>query len=133
VFVDVAGDRDVLHAVHTRLGDQLAHSMTVGNTHWDHRAEASAPLPGPEPQFFFAPGQIAKRITEWGPDGLDARVSEAWGSYADWVDSWIELRHGAGPDAVGAAYLELLDGRADPRVGFICTMAAAAADDRSAS
>ncbi len=132
MYVDVAGDRDVLHAVHARLTDLLAHSMIVGSTHWDHRAEVDAPLAGPEPRFFFAPAQIAKRTQEWGQAGLDARVGEAWDRYAGWVGSWIEFRHGAGPEAVEAAYLVLLDGRADPRLGFICTMAdPAATDERS--
>ncbi len=124
VYVDVAGDRDVLHAVHGRLADRLAHSMTVGSTHWDHRPEVHGDLSGPQPQFFFAPSQIAKRTEEWGQEGLDARLGEAWDRYADWVDSWIHFRHSVGPEAVEAVYRELLDGRADPRVGYICTLVA---------
>jgi len=122
VFVDIAGNRDVLHAVHTHLGDQLAHSMTVGGTHWDHEATAPAELPGPAPAFFFAPGQIAKRTQDWGRDGLDARMGEAWRPYADWADGWVEFDRATGSDAVEQVYLELLDGRVDPRAGHICSL-----------
>lgn len=122
VYVDIAGNRDVLHAVHTHLGDHLAYSMTVGGTHWAHEATAPADLPGPSPAFFFAPGQIAKRTQDWGRDGLDARIGEAWRAYADWADGWVEFDHATGADAVERVYLELLDGRVDPRAGHICSL-----------
>ena len=35
VFIDVSGDQGVVSSVHLRLGDGLAHSMIVGDTHWD--------------------------------------------------------------------------------------------------
>ncbi len=34
-FVDVAGDGEVRHAVHSHFGDELLHSMAVGVTHWE--------------------------------------------------------------------------------------------------
>ena len=46
-YIDVAGRADVTHAVHTRLGDHLRHSMVVGDTHWDDTATGSGALPGP--------------------------------------------------------------------------------------
>ena len=124
VFVDIAGNRDVLTAVHRRFDGHLAHSMQVGGTHWDHQAEESgdAPLPGPAPQFFFAPTQIAKRAKDWGQDELDRRVGAAWHRYSGWTDTWLELRPVSGPDEVTAAYHELLEGRVEPQVGYACSM-----------
>jgi NADPH:quinone reductase-like Zn-dependent oxidoreductase len=126
VFVDVAGNRDVVRAVHDRLGDQLGHSMVVGGTHWDHQADddPSDPLPGPEPAFFFAPTQIAKRTKDWGREELAARVGEAWDRYATWVDGWLDVQHATGPEEVRAVYQDLLAGRIDPRVGHVCSLAA---------
>jgi hypothetical protein len=129
VYVDVAGNSDVVHAVHQHLDGVLTHSMTVGGTHWDHRSEmAAGHLPGPRPEFFFAPTQISKRTQEWGRDGLDVRIGGAWDRYATWADGWIDFRHAAGPSEVIDVYRELLVGRADPRAGFICTLAGTAAD-----
>ncbi|MEZ5145176.1 MAG: DUF2855 family protein [Acidimicrobiales bacterium] len=133
VYVDVAGDRDVLYAVHERLADRIAHSMTVGGTHWDHQPAAHGDLPGPQPEFFFAPSQVAKRTQEWGQEGLDSRLGDAWSRYADWVDGWIEIRRATGPDAVTATYLELLDGRSDPKVGHVCSLPDPADGDGSAA
>ncbi len=122
-FVDIAGNADVRLAVHRHLGDGLRYSMTVGNTHWDHETAVGAePLPGPGPEFFFAPGQIAKRNEDWGRGELDRRIAEAWHDYAAWAAGWIEFRDVRGADAVTAVYRELLTGRPDPRAGFICSL-----------
>jgi len=120
-FVDVAGNRDVVQAVHDRLAAGLAHSMAVGGTHWEHEVETTEDaVPGPQPVFFFAPTQISKRSRDWGRGGLDSRVGEAWDRYAGWVDGWIQFHHALGFDAVVEAYRNLLDGRTDPRTGYIC-------------
>ena len=120
VYVDLAGNRDVQTAAHRRLGDRLAYSMIVGGTHWDHRPDSDDPLVGPEPQFFFAPTQIAKRVSDWGQAELDRRIGDAWRRFVDWTDAWLELRQAEGAAEVEATYHELLEGRSDPRVGNVC-------------
>ncbi len=122
-YVDVAGRRDVTHAVHARLGDDLRYSMVVGDTHWDDTTRVPGGLPGPGPEFLFAPDQIAKRRTEWGRDGFESAVAAAWERFVPWTDSWLTIRHGGGPEAVEAVYRAVLDGRTDPGVGDICTLA----------
>jgi hypothetical protein len=124
VYVDVAGNRDIMVAVHERFGDRLRHSMVVGGTHWDHRSDAPPPAVGPTPAFFFAPNQIAKRTKEWGQAALDAAIGDAWRAYSAWTDSWLTFEHAHGPEAVERAYRALLGGTVDPRVGYICSMAA---------
>jgi NADPH:quinone reductase-like Zn-dependent oxidoreductase len=121
-YVDVAGRPDVTAAVHRRFDGHLAHSMVVGDTHWDRTDVPEGPLPGPRPAFLFAPDQIAKRRAEWGRDGFEERVGEAWDRFVPWTDRWLRLRHASGPEAVTAAYLDLLEGRVDPRVGDVCTL-----------
>jgi len=125
VFADIAGNRDVRSAVHHRLDGVLAHSMTVGGTHWDHATSAEADaeaLPNPTPEFFFAPTQIAKRTKEWGRAEVEARVGGAWDRYVTWVDSWVDFRRARGAAATSAVYRELLAGSPDPRVGHLCTL-----------
>jgi hypothetical protein len=126
VYVDVSGNGDVRRAVHARLDGVLAHSMVVGDTHWDHQAGPGAgALPGPAPEFLFAPTQIAKRTEEWGADELNARVGAAWDRFCDWVPGWLELRRVAGPDALTDLYRRFLSGRVDPGVGYTATLAEA--------
>lgn len=120
VYVDIAGNADVRHAVHSALDARLAYSMTVGGTHWDHAADAPADaLPGPAPEFFFAPTQIAKRTADWGREELDRRMGEAWSAYSAWTDAWLRVRTAASADAVVEAWDELVAGRVDPRDGIV--------------
>ena len=122
VFVDVAGNRDVVFDVHTHLGDLLSHSMIVGVSHWDHEttSDLTGGLPGPTPAFLFAPTQITKRTADWGPDGLTERVGVSWSRFTDWISTWLEIETFTGTDEVLAAYRTVLSGAIDPAVGFIC-------------
>lgn len=132
VYVDIAGNRDVVHRVHGRLRDELKHSLTVGVSHWDHQTEvaADAELPGPAPEFFFAPAQIAKRTEDWGPGGVQERIGEAWIAFSEWTDGWLSVQHPTGADAVIDAYKQLLAGGVDPRTGFAATLAQRASAPR---
>lgn len=121
-YIDVAGRRDVTHAVHAALNDRLRYSMVVGDTHWDVTDAPSGALAGPRPEFLFAPTQIAKRRTDWGRDGFEQRVGEAWGRFSPWTDGWMTIRHCNGPEAVETAYRNLLDGRVDPRTADVCSL-----------
>jgi hypothetical protein len=94
----------------------------VGGTHWERLDGAPDALPGPRPSFFFAPDRVAKRAQEWGRDGLDSRLGDAWRPFVEWSARWLEVVHGRGPEAVERAYQELLEGRADPSVGHVLSM-----------
>ena len=123
VYVDIAGDARVRVAVHRHYGDELRHSAVVGATHWEAPADESAgPLPGPQPQFFFAPDHVRRRSADWGREELDRRVADAWRPFVEWASGWLRVARGEGPEAVEAAYLELLDGRTDPSVGHVLSL-----------
>lgn len=122
VYVDIAGNGRVTAAVHEHYGNDLKHSMIVGNTHWNESSPPSAALPGPTPTFFFAPNQIAKRTAEWGSAELDQRVSSSWEHFYAWASKWVEFQYVVGHQAVDSVYRELLDGRSNPRVGYICSL-----------
>jgi hypothetical protein len=123
VLVDVSGNQDVVSAVHRRLEGTLAHSMIVGDTHWDHQAtSASGDRPGPAPAFLFAPSQIAKRSKDWGPERLAEVMAVAWSDYSSWAASWLVLDPHAGPEAIIEVFRTYLAGRVDPTVGTVCTM-----------
>jgi hypothetical protein len=122
VYVDMAGDAGVRDAVHHHYGDELAHSAVVGATHHDRMAELPDGLPGPRPMFFFAPDRVNKRSADWGRDDLEQRLAEAWRPYLKWTDSWLEVLHAQGPQALEGAYLDLLDGRIDPAKAHVLSL-----------
>jgi NADPH:quinone reductase-like Zn-dependent oxidoreductase len=114
VYVDMAGDAELRAAIHGHYGEELAHSAVVGATHHDRMGQVPDGLPGPRPTFFFAPDRVTKRAGDWGADGLQQRMADAWRPYVAWACGWLEVVHGHGPDALQSAYLDLLDGRIDP-------------------
>jgi Protein of unknown function (DUF2855) len=118
IYVDVAGDAKVRSAVHGHWGDELKHSAAVGITHKGDLG-GSGELAGPRPTFFFAPDRLKKRNEDWGAEGLNERLADAWKPYVDWLRRWLRVEHGSGPEDVERVYLELLDGRSDPAVGHV--------------
>lgn len=121
-FVDIAGDDDVRLAVHWQYGDELVHSMAVGITHWEEFGAGEGELPGPSPAFFFAPDRVVKRSEEWGPAELNRRVADAWHPFCEWTGGWLEVVRGQGFDAVQSAYLDVLDGRVDPKTAHVLSI-----------
>ncbi|ADG09375.1 DUF2855 domain-containing protein [Caulobacter segnis] len=118
VFVDFAGDSQVLGAVHRRFGDDLKASILVGGTHWEVPRE-QAQLPGPTPAFFFAPDRIAKRRQDWAGGAFEQRYGAAWTPFVADAARWLTVKEGRGPEAIRAAYLEQVDGGAAPDVGVV--------------
>ncbi|MGA9876782.1 MAG: DUF2855 family protein [Solirubrobacteraceae bacterium] len=121
-FVDIAGDGEVRLAVHSHYGDELIHSMTVGVTHWEQLSAGAGELPGPSPTFFFAPNRLAKRSGDWGGVELQRRVSDAWHPFCEWTRGWLEVVHGRGFGAVQDAYLDVLEGRVDPKTAHVLSL-----------
>jgi hypothetical protein len=118
VYVDVAGDAKIRSAVHGHWGDDLRHSSAVGITHKGDLG-GSEELAGPKPTFFFAPTRLKKRSEDWGPEGMNERLADAWKPYVEWARGWLGVEHGSGPDDVERIYRELLDGKSDPAVGHV--------------
>jgi hypothetical protein len=79
----------------------------------------AAELPGPAPELFFAPTHLARLREKLGGPELGRRVDAAWDSFVGAVDDWLDVEHGEGAQAVEQAWLTLLDGRVDPRRGYV--------------
>jgi len=118
VFVDMAGDADVMTRVHRHCGSALQYSCQVGATHWD-RLAFGIEVPGPTPTLFWAPGQLAKRMSDWGPEGFQQRAGGAWKKFLTWIDGLVTVERASGKEAIERVYRMTLEGRADPRKGYV--------------
>ncbi len=118
VFVDMSGNGDVVSAVHHHFGDRLKASIGVGATHWS-APRAGQTLPGPRPAFFFAPGQIAKRDTEWGRGKMMQRATAANIAFCQQLGDRVTIAHEQGGEAVAAAYRLMAAGQNPPDRGLI--------------
>jgi hypothetical protein len=96
--------------------------MAVGVTHWEDFGDGEGELPGPAPAFFFAPDRVVKRSADWGAAGLEARVADAWHPFCEWTGGWLGSIRGRGFEAVQSAYLQVLEGRVDPRTAHVLSL-----------
>jgi hypothetical protein len=118
VFVDMAGNTDVISRVHHHFGESLMYSCRIGATHWEQNGSLKG-IPGPAPTFFFAPSQLAKRGKEWGRDELNSRMNSALADFTTDSHRWMDIQETHGAAAVAAAYNELVSGKISPETGHI--------------
>lgn len=110
-YLDLSGVPETRAALREHLGDRLVQDLVVGLTNQDPEA-ATRPM-------FFAPDQMRKRATEWGRAGLDDRFAQAWRRFVEHAPAWVDIEVGQGAEALRAAWIEVLEGRAAPRVGHV--------------
>jgi len=122
VYVDMAGSSTLQRDIHEHFGDQLKHSCSIGATHWEERAPSAESLPGPRPEFFFAPGQGQKRMAEWGPGEFQIRLGASWAGFRSFSEGWLEVKRGVGTEDVVRVYEETLAGRTEPHHGHVLTL-----------
>ena len=121
VMVDMAGNAELKSTLHHHFGDQMKYSCSVGATHWE-AAGGDGELPGAKPEFFFAPGQIAKRSKDWGPAGLQERIGASWTDFRDSTDAWLSVKRGYGREAVETVFRETLDAKTSPAEGQVISL-----------
>jgi hypothetical protein len=122
-FVDMAGNSELRARLHNHFGDEIKYSGRIGLTHRASSAD-EPPLPGAKPTSFFAPDQIRKRAKEWGPGGIEKRLSAAWAGFAPNLEKWLRIVEGHGPEAVQRVYLDTLAGRVPPDQGHMLSLQA---------
>jgi hypothetical protein len=105
--VDLAGDPDVLTAVHTTFLGSLTHITLLG---WTHGAQPPPELTDPEPELFFAPAVEEMAVETEGADAYLARYLAAENDFIDASESWLTVATDSGPDAVAAVFQRLVDG-----------------------
>lgn len=124
IFVDFAGNAAFRKSLHTHC-EGLRFSSSIGATHVTEMG-GGRDLPGPKATLFFAPAQIKKRSGEWGAQVLGQRLVQAWHSFVAAVTQpstpWLQVEHHKGPDSSTAAYLAVLAGKGDPRVGHMLSL-----------
>lgn len=126
-IADFAGDANLLLQLHKQLSPGLKYSCMIGASHWTAQAGSalggnSDGMPGPTPEFFFAPSQAEKRISQWGADVFQGNLGTAWTGFMAFVDSWLSVETRLGQLEAERVYQDVLAGRSDPRVGYILSL-----------
>lgn len=116
VLIDFAGDRAIVRNLHERLGEKLVRSILVGFTHWQAEAD-EAPVPGPAPEFFFAPAEMARRGRELGQ-----LYAMAWERFAPVAERTVRIERVTDGGGLVRLYRALLAGEADPAAGYVVSL-----------
>ncbi len=124
VSVDFAGNSSLLRGIHEALDEQLKYSCLVGATHVDARGANSSSgggseMSGPKPILFFAPDHALATVQELGPKGFGEAVGRSWKNFLGAVDGVVAIHERHGLDAAAQAFVETLEGRADPQIGIV--------------
>ena len=120
VSVDFAGNRELLHQIHSLLGAYLTYSCTVGATHVGKGfGQTNGTLPGPAPVLFFAPDHIIAAMKELGPKAFGEDVAASWRTFLEDADGALRIDERDGLEAARDAFADTLAGRADPAVGIV--------------
>jgi hypothetical protein len=118
VLMDMAGNPEIVAGIHTHFGESLKYSCSIGATHWDQTSH-HVDIPGPKPQFFFAPSQLSKRGKEWGREELNNRLETALNTFIEGSKQWLRIEHARGADVVSDTYSQLVAGKMSPEIGNI--------------
>lgn len=123
VYVDLSGSAAVRSALHHALGDDLRRDLIVGASHHRELAAGQDELPGPAPQLFFAPAQLERRIADWGAAGFQQRLAAAWDGFLGLAERGaLQVVRDTGPQAVRAAWRDLVAGDVAPHEGHVATL-----------
>ncbi len=122
VVIDMAGNPDVLAAVHQRLGDRVKYSMMIGRSHHDAVAStATGALAGASPTFFFAPTELDRLVVAWGPDEYRRRTAEATHEFIADSRRWMTIDERSGPEGPASAWGSIYSGEVPPSVGVVAS------------
>ncbi len=122
VVIDMAGNPNVLAAVHHRLGERVRYSMMIGKSHHDAVATAAAgALPGASPQFFFAPTELDRLVDGWGAAEYRRRTAEATHEFIEASRAWMTIDERRGPEGPASAWASVYGGKVGPDVGVVAS------------
>ena len=118
VIVDMSGNHQALGDLHYHLGDNMTKCINVGITHWQN-VGSDKRINTERSEFFFAPAHIQKRVSEWGPDGFEQKVSEFMSVTAAKAHQWMKIKKIDGLSGVSAIYSDVCEGRVPADQGLI--------------
>ena len=100
-------------------------SATTYSTAWllgPPTGRSSVPAPATCPaqrRLSSSPPTASKRSEDWGRAELEQRVADAWHPFCEWTAGWLDVHHSRGFEGVSSAYLDVLEGRIDPRAAHV--------------
>jgi hypothetical protein len=121
VIVDMSGNAQLLAQLHKHLGNNMMHCINVGLTHWDE-SHSDEGINSQRSEFFFAPGQIQKRIRDWGPKVFEQKTQSFMFETTLKCREWLKLNNIDNINGLSDVYKQVCDGHIPPDEGLIIQM-----------
>jgi len=116
-IVDFSGNHKLQYDLQIHLGESLKYNCLVGVVHWeDLRGAEKLPQKG---TFFFAPTYAQQRQQDWGREGFQQRLKDAWNGFIPETKDWMTIETREGAENLSDIYSKMLSGDFDPKVGYI--------------
>jgi len=116
-IVDFSGNHKLQYDLQVHLGESLKYNCLVGVVHWeDLRGQEKLPQKG---TFFFAPTNAQKRQQDWGREGFQQRLKDAWNGFIPETKDWMSIETYEGAEKLSDIYSKMLSGDFDPKIGYI--------------
>lgn len=126
LYVDFSGDEALRARVHHHWGAMLAYDCYAGSAQNPNFLRDTG-LPGPQPQFYFAPVQIRKRNADWGPAVVNQKFNDAQCAFIQRVSDahqpWMQVQQHEGLAGAQTLIEDLCAGRVDPQLGHVVVLA----------
>lgn len=125
LYLDFSGDENLRADVHHHFGAALAYDCFAGSAQ-NTTFLRDTGLPGPKPEFYFAPVQIRKRNSDWGHDVVNQRFNDAQLSFIRRVSNadhpWMLLSESHGYAEAQKLIEDMHGGRTNPLNGHIVVL-----------
>lgn len=125
LYLDFSGDEALRARIHHHFGDALVYDCFAGSAQ-NTAFLRDTGLPGPKPEFYFAPVQIRKRNTDWGHDEVNRRFNDAQLAFirhiSDVRQPWIRIALHDGYEQAQTLIAETCAGKIDPLQGHVVVL-----------
>lgn len=125
LYLDFSGAEALRATIHHHFGDALVYDCFAGSAQ-NTAFLRDTGLPGPKPQFYFAPVQIRKRTADWGHDEVNRRFNEAQLAFicrvSDTRQPWMRIAVHDGYEQARTLIADTHAGKLDPLQGHVVVL-----------
>jgi len=121
-YVDFNGNLQLRDGIHQALGDGLKRSLIIGVTDWEADKTPVKDMPGPEPEFFFAPGYVQERAKTLPKGELQRMMLKDILAFYPISRKFVTPDTVTGMAAVDQAWHDTVEGKVAPDRGLICKL-----------
>ncbi len=120
VVIDISGNYNLLKNISELLNEKLLHIALVGLTDWKAAGRFSNI---PNTQFFFAPTHYKVFYKTQGAVKANQMLNEALMQFTNDTKKMMELEFITDIEQLSKLYLEMVDGKVDPKKGYLVSIA----------